>query len=343
VNNLIDKTTPIARFFQYDNLDWYRRFLLSLRYNINPRDYNNFADIIAKSMNQIHGFGAPSYDGDDATTLEDWARGIRQEGYVELGQMIDQKSIDEILEYLKGRKTSYLWDKSLPPFLPDDAPEQVSVASYDQTTIAMAPHLVRLANHPRIISVLHRYLGMYPSLMSLEAFWSFPRDQAEHAQLFHVDQHCYRFCKLFLYLTDVDEESGPHVYVSGSGDYAAHGRLLKEKSGGDPALFAKYQEMLRKQRKTDDEVEELFGKDRIVTKTGKAGTVLLGNTGSLHKGQLPKSKKRLIFSALYTMLPTIKDEVSITPLAHLRDEINAAYPGVYTNDQIAYLNRLVAV
>ena len=107
--------------------------------------------------------------------------------------------------------------------------------------------------------------------------------------------------------------------------------------------FHDFSDILAKQRKTDAEVEELFGSDRIKIKTGKAGTALLGNTGSLHKGMLPKTGKRLMFLALYTMLPTIKDVVSRTPLAFLRNEIHEAYPGVYTNDQIAYLNRLVAI
>ena len=39
---------------------------------------------------------------------------------------------------------------------------------------------------------------------------------SEAAQLFHFDMDRIRFLKVFIYLTDVGTENGPHVYVRGS-------------------------------------------------------------------------------------------------------------------------------
>lgn len=334
--------TPTAEKFAYDNVDWYQQFMLRMRYNIGLPSYHSFADVVARSLNQLQDFKLPLPSGEAVDHLKSWAREISTDGYAELGEVAPEDIRRDVFRYLEDKKTSYLWDKSIPDFFPDDAPPQVSVANYSREDIVNAPHLMALANHPRVIGVAARYLGVLPTIMGASMWWSLPgRQEAEHAQLFHIDRHCYRFCKLFVYLTDVDEESGPHVYVSGTGDYGANYRLARDKAATDGELLKRYNGILESQRKSDQEIEELFGKERIITKTGPAGAALLGNTGSIHKGLLPTKNKRLLFQALYTMLPTIKDPVTPVASPHFIDEINQRYPGVYTADQIAYMNRLV--
>lgn len=317
--------------------------MLRMRYNIDLKAYDNYANIIAKSLNGMQNFKILPPPGEDHQQLNTWGQAMRSEGYAELGQLLNDDQIKEIYSYLEGKPVSYVWDKSIPPFLPDAAPEGVSVGGYERDVIMNAPYLHMIANHPRVVGVAARHLGVMPSLMGLLMWWSFPgRAEGEHAELFHIDRHCYRFCKLFIYLTDVDDEGGPHVYVRASGNYGANYRMAAQKANGDQELLKRYNMILEKQRKTDAEIEELFGADKIVTKTGSAGSALLGNTGSIHKGQHPKSKPRLIFVALYTMLPTIKDQVIRHPVPDLVDTVQSLYPGAYTDDQILYLNRLVA-
>ena len=43
---------------------------------------------------------------------------------------------------------------------------------------------------------------------------------------------------------------------------------------------------------------------------GRAGDAFLVDTAAIHKGLLPKSTDRLVFQVLYSLLPTIKNEVS---------------------------------
>ncbi|UUX48420.1 hypothetical protein NUH88_13455 [Nisaea acidiphila] len=334
--------TPASTKFAYDNPEWYKQFLLRMRYNIGLPSYSAFAGMVAKSLNDIQGFTLQNPPGEDADQLNRLGKEMSGDGYAELGNLAPQDVRDEVFDYLKDKKTHYAWDKSLPDFLPEEAPPQVSVANYRREDIVHAPHLIYLANHPRVIGVAARYLGVMPTVMGLSMWWSYPgREEAEHAQLFHIDRHCYRFCKLFIYLTDVDDESGPHVYVRNTGDYGQNYRFAAEKAQGDQEKLKHYNEILAKQRKTDAEIEELFGSDRIVTKTGKAGSALLGNTGSIHKGLVPSGKKRLLFQALYTMLPTIKDPVTPVEVPGFIEEMQKRYPGAYSDDQIGYMNRLV--
>jgi hypothetical protein len=99
-------------------------------------------------------------------------------------------------------------------------------------------------------------------------------------QNFHRDIDDLRFVKLFCYLTDVDEESGPHVYLPGS-----H-RANKLTATG------RYQE---------EEVYQAFGEPRRFT--GPAGLTFLENTYGFHRGLPVKSKPRLIFQVLYSLRP----------------------------------------
>jgi len=85
--------------------------------------------------------------------------------------------------------------------------------------------------------------------------------------------------KFFLYLTDVDDTAGPHIYVKGS---------------------HKEDVLLKIRRYTDEEVEGAFGADRIVHFTGPAGTCFLENTYGIHRGLPPASKARLIFQVVYS-------------------------------------------
>ena len=335
--------SDIAEKFGYDNVGWYREFLLRLRYNFGLENSEVIAPVVARALNEAQGFAVPPLAGGNPQELAQHAQRIAEDGYVGLGLLADEGKCADVLGYLEDKKAYYDWDHSVPEFDINAAPPQVSVASYRRDVVMNAPHLVELANHPMVIGAAARYLGVMPTLMGVQLFWSLAnRNHPEHAQLFHTDRHCYRFCKLFIYLTDVDEEAGPHVYVRGTGSMTRNIEHARRKAGGDVAAMQRYQEVLDKQRKTDAEIEDLFGPERVQAVTGPAGSALLGNTGCIHKGLLPKTKNRLIFQALYTMMPSFKDPVEILPAADLPDRIERLYPGAYTRDQIRYVNRLVA-
>lgn len=72
---------------------------------------------------------------------------------------------------------------------------------------------MNIANDLAVLSIVQDYLGATPTI-SILICWSIPKDGvAKDAQLFHRDVSDYKFVKLFIYLTDVVEESGPHLYI----------------------------------------------------------------------------------------------------------------------------------
>jgi hypothetical protein len=142
-----------------------------------------------------------------------------------------------------------------------------------------------LATRADLVDLVASYFGCTPVLDSIQAWWSYPgNDTAKEAENFHRDNESIRFLKFFIYLTDVDSETGPHVLVEGS--------------SSSPKLT-----MLR--RLSDNEVETEFGAERIKCIFGKAGDAFIEDTFGIHKGQLPKSKRRLLVQFRYSVLPTI--------------------------------------
>ena len=117
--------------------------------------------------------------------------------------------------------------------------------------------------------------------------------------------------KLFVYLTDVDAGAGPHVMVSGShnrGERQKRFDVLKEQDTTENGALL---EAFRHANRFEDRhVKAFFGAENLISIDGRAGDAFLVDTAAVHKGLLPKSADRLVFQALYSLLPTIKDGVS---------------------------------
>ena len=157
------------------------------------------------------------------------------------------------------------------------------VAYHSHEDVLGAPYLLDIANHPRILEGLHEYFGCVPTISYLAAWWSYPTELGpQQAENFHRDVDDWNFIKLFVYLTDVGPENGPHVYVRTS---ASSDRLNR---------IARF---------SDEEVVEAFGEDKLVVQTAGAGSAFLENTFGFHKGTQPKRGLRLMFQAVYSLNP----------------------------------------
>jgi len=139
------------------------------------------------------------------------------------------------------------------------------------------------------------YIG-HPILRNINAWVSTcPNNYDNHdvsrsAQAYHFDNdNPTGWTKVFIYLTDVDEDTGPHVYVPNS-----H-LLLPEK-------------LKRDGRFTDDEIHNgiAIGEKLI----GDAGTIIIADTLGMHKGMQVKKGIRIIFQ-LEFVTSLIGEETSL--------------------------------
>lgn len=147
----------------------------------------------------------------------------------------------------------------------------------------------KLANDPYLLLVAAKYLKVPPKLMSVNMWWTFPvdasaEDKARHAHVFHFDLDDLKFVKFFFYLTDVDDDAGPHVFVKTSN------RLIKYETP-----------MFRSRRFTDEEIVSGYGAENVVKVLGPAGTCLIEDTITVHKGVTPVSRARLMLQFEYSI------------------------------------------
>lgn len=157
------------------------------------------------------------------------------------------------------------------------------------------PHIRDIATDPVVGAAVERHLGAPPILLSIGLWCSFAGKQARDAQNFHFDLDDYRFCKLFVYLTDVDEEGGPHVYLPRTHDPDYLAEIRPEPGPARDEFDRWYFQDLRKQ----DTDAERYLKQKAVTLTGVKGTRLLVNTEGIHKGLPPQSQDRWLLQLLF--------------------------------------------
>ena len=142
---------------------------------------------------------------------------------------------------------------------------------------------VAVQQDPLLLSIARHYLGGEAKLITTRTWWSFPTRSASEADLsrasfkFHFDLDDWRMLKFFFYLNDVDDNTGPHVFVRGSHNR----RRLKHQL----TLVVGH---------SSEEVLDYYGKDAPVTLTGPAGTGFVEDPFGFHMGTLSKGKPRFM-------------------------------------------------
>ena len=174
------------------------------------------------------------------------------------------KSIAEFTEHLKGYKfhtPNRAFDRT-PKKFTDDL--DWNVCSYKMNHLMHNPQILKLITRPEIVATIQEYLGCLPTITSVSAWWSKYTGEDFHTQKIHRDYDDFKFIAFFIYLTDTDENNGPHVYYSNT------------------------------HNGSDDMSEK-----KIIT--GKAGTAIFGDTFALHHGSPLNEGKRLLFWSRYCL------------------------------------------
>ena len=65
---------------------------------------------------------------------------------------------------------------------------------------------------PKLLSLVQKYLGCFPTLQSFNCWWHKKTNKVYSTQQLHRDFDDYRFLCLFVYLTDIDLNNGPHIF-----------------------------------------------------------------------------------------------------------------------------------
>lgn len=158
----------------------------------------------------------------------------------------------------------------------------------NQSDILQIDVVKQLVTDPLILQIVQKYLGCNPILCQTNLWYSgITNYEEERTQLFHQDYDDINFLKIFIYLTDVDINSGPHVYISSSLNNMI-----------EPPNYAP------SSRLTDTFATDTYG-DAIRVFTGELGTIIIENTNGFHKGLKVTNGNRIVMQLQYsaTLLP----------------------------------------
>lgn len=224
------------------------------------------------------------FSGIDARQV---AQGLREDG-IFTGLQIPEELHREIRQFAETTPCFGNFDRQLPFLAPSHAEAEKTYGRsllcghyFDHSLESTGVRVVQ--QDPLLLDVAKLYLGGEARLITTRIWWSFPTSASEadrrlaSLDRFHFDLDDWRMIKFFFNLVDVDEGTGPHVFVKGS----HRSRKMKHQLTllvGHPA----------------DEVLNYYGEDQVVTLTGKAGFGFVEDPFGFHMGTVPTDKPRLM-------------------------------------------------
>lgn len=215
--------------------------------------------------------------GFSASDIEGIVARLDAEGYAILDRRLPAETCDALMSLAlttpcrpMGARGDVLYSEADAVALRYDFAEQDILAN---------PVAARLAFDGTFAGIAEAYFRCRP-IYDFAAMWWTTRfgakDFSKAAQEFHFDMDRLNFLKFFVYLTDVDPQSGPHVFVAGSHKY-------KPRSLRDPTRY------------DDGEVGSGYPPGAVRSICGERGTIFIADTSGIHKGMPVVSGHRLVF------------------------------------------------
>ena len=213
---------------------------------------------------------------------------LREDGFAVFERALPADACDRLMRFaLTTPSCSRRMDDESGSAQPQPAvfdPEHPQAVRYDYTAASLLdnPDVQALMADPSILALAQEYLQCQPVADVLNMWWhtNYHKQPDSHAaQFFHFDMDRIKWLKIFVYLTDVRSENGPHSFVKGS-----------HRSGGIPAKL-----LLRGyERLTDEEVRQCYADEACLALTAPRGSIIVEDTRGLHKGANVRGAPRLV-------------------------------------------------
>lgn len=193
---------------------------------------------------------------------------------------------------------------------------------FDSPLVETANPFARVVMEKTVRDIVNSYFCMCAKFyyMTLNITHPVDRDsQAMVSQRWHRDPEDRKMCKIFLYVNDVDEESGPFIYILKSRYGLKWGSLFPQ----HPPIGS-YPDQ--------QQVDRLVPKIDIKINTGRAGTILFCDTSGLHKGGYAISHPRIMFTAGFRSSASVTHQQIIlsNDTRHMVEQNNADHMLAYS-------------
>lgn len=232
-------------------------------------------------------------------------------GIFKLGALLNADEIKDIKSYFQktpAYNSSLKRDSDGVQRYLGKGAEEERLAGYAMSDVMAAPHLLELANSPKVLSAAQSMLGGCPPVITLlSAWWAFPHTDKPITYLgqdFHRDTDGTKNAALFTYLTDVEENSGPHEYIKYTSEREIFVEYLTEhfpitipadRKAGRKISDVEYFFQDNYHGEHLNSVYNKYLSALIETITGPQGTSFITDTFGLHRGTATTTTPRLVF------------------------------------------------
>ena len=151
----------------------------------------------------------------------------------------------------------------------------IRLLSKDVPTLADDDPWLRLGTSDRMLDVVNSYFGLWSKLTYVDLWYTPPAApgvQRVSSQRWHRDYNDERLVKVFIYLDDVDEHTGPLEYVPGS------------TLGGPYSNEWPWKPVSNDLYPPQDEFERRIPQSARLSLTGPEGSIIFCNTSGFHRG-----------------------------------------------------------
>jgi len=208
---------------------------------------------------------------------------LNDQGYVKLKYLLKKKIVDKLLS--ASQSLNAIVDGKETKFNVNNI--QSNIYRFKYNDLINNEIIQELIMDPVLINLARNYFNQEPIFDFAAMWWStdYEIKKEDAAQEYHFDFDRPKWLKIFFYLTDVNENNGPHCYISSS-----------HKQDSKPL------EILKKGyvRIKDDELKQYYSQDQFKEIKGPPGTILLGDTLCWHKGKPITKGNRLILQLEFT-------------------------------------------
>ncbi|MBD2610277.1 phytanoyl-CoA dioxygenase [Nostoc punctiforme FACHB-252] len=167
-------------------------------------------------------------------------------------------------------------------------------------TVTGIPEIFNWGNDTRLLNIIENYIGLPIAFHGVHLRKDFPSKHQFGTLLWHSDAEDRRIIKIFIYLNDVEQKTGPFEYIP---------RSLT------PIFSWKYIQLYYKLFKSnymgidDEDVKPVIPKSAWKSCTGAAGTVIIVDTkNALHHGTVRTEERSTLFFC-YTANPPERPEL----------------------------------
>jgi hypothetical protein len=230
----------------------------------------------------------------DGSRARDCADRLRRDGYLVFERALPAEACDRLMRFALETPAVVRRMDHEPQNLPKrtalfNAKAPLAVRyDYDTGALLADADVQALLADPSLLHLVQAYLGCEPVADVLSMWWHtgyHTAPDSEAAQYFHFDLDRIKWLKVFVYLTDVGPDNGPHTFVAGS----------HRTSGIPPDILHRGYVRL-----SDEEVYGRYGGERCRQFCAPRGSIIVEDTRGLHKGAHVRADPRLILQLQFS-------------------------------------------